>query len=157
MRLEAWCSAAGAACVLLAVRGGCQATTSPAAQQITPLLAQQVQAANAHDTDRFLARYVHDSTFVLVFNAQVIHGFAAVRAQQLKWWNNGQSDVVYSERAPAEFTVVSPSVVLVIQELSSRRALPTGTTASGDFVATTVWQKRPDGWRVVQAHESTTH
>jgi ketosteroid isomerase-like protein len=154
MKLEFLYGAAVAACVSF-THSGAQPATSPAVRAIEPLLNQQMQAANAHDTDRFLAAYVHDSTFDLVFNGQVIHGFAAVRAQQLQWWNNGQSDVVYTERAPAVFTVVSPSVVLVIQELSSRRTLPTGGTAGGDFVATTVWQKRSDGWRVVQAHEST--
>jgi ketosteroid isomerase-like protein len=157
MKLESLCGAAVVMCLSLAAPASAQITTSTAVRAIEPLLTQQLQAANAHDTDRFLASYLHDSTFVLVFNTQVIRGFAAVRAQQLKWWNNGQSDVAYSERAPAEFTMVNPSVVLVIQQLSSSRALPTGKTASGDFVAMTVWQKRAEGWRVVQAHESTGH
>jgi ketosteroid isomerase-like protein len=132
-------------------------SVSSAQRAIEPLLAQQMDAANAHDTDRFLASYVHDSAFVLVFNDQVIRGFAAVRDQQLKWWNNGKSDVAYSERAPSEFTVVTPTVVLVTQELSSKRTLPSGEVRGGDFVATTVWQRRPEGWRVVAAHESTAH
>jgi ketosteroid isomerase-like protein len=122
---------------------------------IAPLLAAQLRAANAHDTDRFLASYVHDSTLVLVFNGHVIRGFAAVREQQLAWWQNGASDVAYSERAPADFTILDPTVVLVMQELTSKRTLPVGGATTGDFVATTVWQKRGDGWRVVEAHEST--
>lgn len=157
MKLKPLCGTAVVVCLTLAAPASAQVTTSTAVRAIEPLLTQQLQAANAHDTDRFLASYLHDSTFVLVFNTQVIRGFAAVRAQQLKWWNNGQSNVAYSERAPAEFTMVNPSVVLVIQQLSSSRTLPTGKTASGDFVAVTVWQKRAEGWRVVQAHESTGH
>jgi uncharacterized protein (TIGR02246 family) len=158
MKLEPLRAAAVVVCLSLAAPAGAQVTTtSTAVRAIEPLLTQQMRAANAHDTDRFLASYLHDSTFVLVFNTQVIRGFAAVRAQQLQWWNNGQSDVAYSERAPAEFTMVNPSVVLVIQQLSSSRTLPTGKTASGGFVAMTVWQKRADGWRVIQAHESTGH
>lgn len=156
MTRGAWQGALSLACAMLAARAHGQ--SAPAAQrEIEPLLAQQMEAANAHDTDRFLTSYLHDSTFVLVFNDQVIHGFTAVREQQLKWWNNGKSDVVYSERAPSELTVVSPSVVLVTQQLSSKRTLPSGETRGGDFVATTVWQRRPEGWRVVEAHESTGH
>ncbi len=156
MTSGAWQGALSLVCAMLAGQAHGQ-SAPPAQREIEPLLSQQMEAANAHDTDRFLTSYLHDSTFVLVFNNQVIHGFAAVRDQQLKWWNNGKSDVVYSERLPSEFTVVSPTIVLVTQQLSSKRTLPTGETRGGDFVATTVWQRRPEGWRVVEAHESTGH
>lgn len=128
-----------------------------AERAIRPLLAEQMQAANAHDTDRFLAHYARDSALVLVFNTDVIRGYAAIRAQQLRWWNNGKSDVAYSEREPALFTVVTPDVVVVTQQLQSRRTLPSGATASGDFVASSVWQHAAGGWRIVAAHESTAH
>jgi ketosteroid isomerase-like protein len=156
MKRGAWHGALSFVCAMLATSA--QAQSAPAAQrEIEPLLVQQTEAANAHDTDRFLTSYLHDSTFVLVFNDQVIHGFTAVRDQQLEWWNNGKSDVVYSERAPSEFTVVTPTVVLVTQQMSSKRTLPSGETRGGDFVATSVWQRRSEGWRVVEAHESTGH
>ncbi len=151
-----WYGAASLAWAVLPAVALCQSVSS-AQREIEPLLARQLDAANAHDTDRFLGSYLHDSAFVLVFNDQVIHGFTAVHDQQLKWWNNGKSDVVYSQRAPNEFNVVVQTVVLVTQQLSSKRTLPSGEVRGGDFVATTVWQRRPEGWRVVAAHESTGH
>jgi ketosteroid isomerase-like protein len=123
--------------------------------EIQPLLDEQLLAANAHDTDRFLAAYLHDSTLVLVFNGTITTGFAAVRDLQLKWWNYGKSDVVYSARGPATFRMLGPDAAVVTQSLVSRRTGPDGAVVTGDFTATTVWQKRPEGWRVVQAHEST--
>jgi ketosteroid isomerase-like protein len=134
--------------------GAACAQTDPQAE-IRPLLDDQLLAANAHDTDRFLAAYLHDSTLVLVFNGVVTTGFTAVRDLQLKWWNNGRSDVVYSERGPAMFRVLTPDVVVVTQPLGSRRTGADGAVVTGAFTATTVWQKLPEGWRVVLAHEST--
>jgi uncharacterized protein (TIGR02246 family) len=134
--------------------GTAHAQAGPQAE-IQPLLDEQLLAANAHDTDHFLATFLHDSTLTLVFNGVVTTGFTAVRELQRKAWNNGNSDVVYSARAPAMFRVLNPEVVIVTQEMTSRRTGADGTVRTADFVATTVWQKGPDGWRVVQAHEST--
>lgn len=134
-----------------------EAQSTPTAQerQIQPLLDEMVVAANAHDTDRFLAPYAHDADFVFVFNGDVTTGFANLRALQLKFWNNGQTDVVYTRRGPATFTVLTPTVVLVTDLLSSRRTLPTGEIKTTDVTVTMVWQKRPEGWRIVQMHESS--
>ena len=108
-----------AAAVMLLPRGAvAQAATTPRAA-IQAVLDQQTAAANALDTDRFLAAYRHDSTLVMVFNGAVIVGFDSVRAAQLRWWNNGKSDVVYSRRGPAIYTVLTPDVVVVTQPLAS--------------------------------------
>jgi hypothetical protein len=54
-----------------------------AEQQILPLLNEQMVAANAHDTDGFLAMYVHDASLILAVNGQVIRGFDNLHEQQL--------------------------------------------------------------------------
>ncbi len=126
-------------------------------RQIEPLLSELTLAANAHDTDRFLATYLHDSTFVFVYNGVVVNGFDAVRAQQLKAWNNGKSDVVYSSHGAIEFAVLSPDIAVVVEPMAARRTLPGGQVSVADFAVTMIWQKRPEGWRIVQAHESTAH
>lgn len=131
-----------------------QAAPTPV-QQIQPILDQQMAAANAHDTDRFLADYLHDSTLVLVFNGTVTTGFDSVRALQLKWWDHGKSDAVYTSREAPIFRVLTPDAVVVTQPLASRRTGPDGKTVTGDFTSTSVWQKLPQGWRVVAVHEST--
>ena len=133
------------------------ATTLSVRRQIEPILQEQMLAANAHDTDRFMAAYLHGASLVFVFNGVVYNGWNDLEAQQLKWWNNGKSDVAYVQRGSAEFTVLSPDVAIVMSPLESRRTLPSGEVSLGQFAVTMVWQKRPEGWRIVQAHESTVH
>jgi len=133
---------------------------SPSVQQhveqgIRPLLDEMTVAANAHDTDRFLAPYLHQPELVFVFNGDVVTGIDSVRTLQLKWWNNGKSDVVYAERGRAQITALAPNIAIVAQAMKSQRTLPSGEVSSGDFAITQVWQKRPEGWRIIQVHEST--
>jgi uncharacterized protein (TIGR02246 family) len=128
---------------------------SPAQRQIQPLMDEFLAAANAHDTDRFLAPYVHDSTLIFAFNGTVILGFAQMHAMQLKAWNNGNTDVVYSQRAPISYMVLSPDVVVVTWPMGSRRTLPSGEIKVTELVVTMTWQRRSDGWRIVQMHESS--
>ena len=124
-------------------------------QAIRPLLDEMTVAANAHDTDRFLATYLHQPALVFVFNGEVIRGLDSVRTLQLKWWNNGKSDVVYSERDQAQITALTPDIAIAVQAMKSQRTLPSGEVSSGNFAITQVWQKRPEGWRIIQVHEST--
>lgn len=144
------------AMVLIAPGASAQAAPSPV-QQIQPLGAEQLAAANAHDTDRFLANYLHDSTLVMVFNGTVTMGFDSVRALQLKAWNHGKSDVVYRRSGRPIFTVLSPDAVVETSRMSSSRTGPDGKTVTGEFAATSVWRKLPQGWRVVATHESSVH
>lgn len=140
----------------LAVAAGSAAGQTPSPQaEIQPLLDQQMAAANAHDTDRFLKDYVHDSTLVMTFNGMLVQGFDSVRTLQLKWWNNGRSDVHYSATSPPIYTILGPDAAVVTQPLASERTDSTGAVKRGRFVATSVWQRRPDGWTVVAVHEST--
>jgi ketosteroid isomerase-like protein len=132
-----------------------QAPPPSVRREIQPLLDEEMAAANAHDTDRFLVTYVHDSTLVFVFNGVVTRGFTAVREGQLKAWNDGKSDVVYTLREPEAFTELSPNTVLVTELLSSRRTVASGEVRTADFVVSAIWQKRAEGWRVVYVHEST--
>lgn len=124
-------------------------------REIEPLLAEMMMAANAHDTDRFLATYLRDPSLVFTFNGVVTKGWDNVRALQLKWWNNGKSDVAYSYVGVPEFTVLGPDAAVVTTRMSSRRTLPNGGAATGEFAVTMVWQKRAEGWLAVQVHEST--
>ncbi|MGH7330468.1 MAG: hypothetical protein ACREJX_19135, partial [Polyangiaceae bacterium] len=95
-----------------------RATAQAVARAIQPLLDDQLAAANAHDTDRFLRAYLHDSTLVFVFNGVITTGFVNVRAAQLKAWNNGKSDVVYAYNGPANFMVLTADVAAVTESLT---------------------------------------
>lgn len=126
---------------------------SSAEREIQPLLHEQMLAANAHDTDRFLATYLHDPALVFVINGRVIRGFDSLREQQLKWWN--QSDVVYREQAPPQFLRLDDDSILVTEQLASRRTGPDGKPMDGTFAVSGVWRRGRDGWRVIYAHESS--
>jgi uncharacterized protein (TIGR02246 family) len=136
------------------VAAGQSAPAGPQSQ-LQPLMDEEIQAANAHDTDRFLAAYLHDSTLVFVYNGMVVNGFTKLRELQYKAWNSPKTDAVYSVRGPDSYTVLAPDMVLATSLLSSRRTAPTGEIKTGDMVITMVWKKRAEGWRIIQAHEST--
>ncbi len=150
-----WATLVGAVLLGLAARGAAAQTAPSPAEQIAPLLDSQVVAANAHDADRFLKTFVHDSTLVQVFNGEVTLGYPAVRALQLQWWQNGRSDVVYRRAAPPAFLVLDSGAVVVTQPLTAERAGADGRVTSRTIAVTMVWQKRPEGWRVAYQHESS--
>lgn len=94
-----------------------QAQSRPSeAKQILPLLQEQRVAANAHDTDSFLATFLHDASLVFVINGEVIHGFDNLHVQQLKWWNGGKGGATYIEQAPPDFISFNSRTVLVTQQ-----------------------------------------
>ena len=135
--------------------GFCQAqSNSSVADQILPLLTEQLLAANAHDTDRFLAAFLHDASLIFVINGEVIHGFDNLHEQQLKWWNHGKSDATYAEQTPPDFISLSSKTALVTQQLASYRTMPDGKPSEGRLVVSTIWRRLPTGWRVIYCHES---
>ena len=140
--------------VLLA--GSASAATPPVSvqQQIKTLSDDMARAANAHDTDRYMALFAHDPNLVFAINGRVIHGWDALHAQQLKWWRNGKSDVVYTQSGATGFMPLDADAVVTTQTLSSRRTGPDGKISTGSFVVTSIWKKLPQGWRIVYGHES---
>jgi uncharacterized protein (TIGR02246 family) len=110
--------------------------------------------ANTHDTDAFMNRFAHDATLVFCFNGQVIHGFDAFREQQLKWWSNGKTDVVYTRAAEPEFVQVAPDVMIVSLVEASTRTAPDGTKRKGTAALSLVWKKTSAGWEIIYGHES---
>lgn len=127
---------------------------SSAARQILPLLREQLVAANAHDTEKFLANFLHDTSLTFVINGEVIRGFDNLHERQNKWWNYGKSDAAYIEQTPPDFVSLNSKTVLITQQLASRRTMPDGKPSEGKFVVTTVWRRVPAGWRVIYCHES---
>jgi ketosteroid isomerase-like protein len=146
--------------LLLAPLAGFASSPSAAQQQIQALLDQQMLAANAHDTDRFLASYLHGPELIFMLDGltpdpTVIHGFAALRTQQLKWWQ--KTDAVYRANGPVQFQPIGPDAEIVTEPLASRRTSPSGQAVDSPFVITMVWKRTPAGWRVLYAHESWMH
>src|SRR5271165_3397367 len=125
--------------------------------EVAPLLAEMGAAANAHDVERHVGFYAHDPAVTLIYNGQAIVGWEAIRDKQAEWWKNGKTDVVYTMQGAPDIRVAGPGLVVTTIFMESRRTMPSGEIAENSFVASALWQKRADGWRVIYAHESTTH
>ncbi|MBU6199952.1 MAG: nuclear transport factor 2 family protein [Xanthomonadaceae bacterium] len=123
-------------------------------QSIEPVMAKMFAAANAHDTDAFMAPYLRSQNFVFAINGEVIRGWDALHAQQLKWWNDGKSDARYTQNGSPQFLALGTDVELVTWPLAAHRTGPDGKAIEYNFVVTYVWQRLPQGWRIVQGHES---
>jgi ketosteroid isomerase-like protein len=143
-----------AASFVIALAANGQAPTPQ--QQLAPIVHEMEMAANVHDTDRFMAAYLHQPTLIFVINGEIIHGWDDLRTQQLKWWLNGKTDVVYTPAGAPEYTVLKSDTVLLTLPLASSRTAPDGQISKGSLVVSMLWEKLPEGWRIVYAHESST-
>jgi ketosteroid isomerase-like protein len=128
-----------------------------ARSEVAPLLAEMGAAANRHDVEGHVGFYAHDPAVTLIFNGTPLSGWETIRDKQREWWNGGETDVVYSIEGKPDFQVPAPSVVIATLVMKSKRTLPGGEVKEGEFAVSSVWQKRPEGWRVIYSHESTTH
>ena len=124
---------------------------------IRAALSAMQDAANAHDTDRFMIWYLHDNSLVITFNGDTVRGWQAIRNQQLAWWENGKSKAVYSEEQRPEITMQGADVATTIQWLKVHGPTLDGKAKRARLVVTSVWKQRPEGWRIVLAHESVRH
>ncbi|MGA2186985.1 MAG: nuclear transport factor 2 family protein [Steroidobacteraceae bacterium] len=124
--------------------------------EVAPLLAEMGAAANAHDIDRHVGFYAHDPSVILIVDGEAITGWDAVRAKQAEWWRNGKTDVVYTLKGKPDFRVPAPGLVVTTLFMTSHRTLPSGAVSDGAFAVSSLWQKRPEGWRVIYSHESST-
>lgn len=143
-----------AALALIPLRASAEEQAMPSTEQLQPLLEEMLLAANAHDTDRFMAVYANSPALVVTFDDMTMHGWKTVRDQQLEWWNGGTSDAVYRLRAAPTVTPISEDVIATLQSMDVTSTAPDGTKATMQVVATSVWRKLPEGWRIVLAHES---
>ncbi|MEO6969009.1 MAG: hypothetical protein ABI132_11245 [Rhodanobacteraceae bacterium] len=89
------------------------------------------RAANAHDTDAFMAPFLHQPSLVFVIDGETIRGWDALHAQQLKWWRNGKSDAVYTPSGNAEFMPLAADLMLTTTTHASRRTLANGKASNG--------------------------
>jgi ketosteroid isomerase-like protein len=145
------------ACMIFSTAAFAAPVPATVQEQLKPLLAEMMLAANAHDADRFMAAYAHDEKLVVTFDDMTMHGWQVVRDQQLQWWDNGKSNAIYSQSAAPEITVISATVLSTLQSMTVTSTAPDGTKRNAKVVATSIWKKLPEGWRIVVAHESLIH
>ena len=122
--------------------------------EITPLFVEMQAAANAHDTDRHVSFYAREPSLIFIINDQRITGWEALRDKQRQWWKDGKTDVVYTQVGEPDYTMLGPGLVMLTYFMTSHRTLPSGDMSVSGFGISALWQKRPEGWRIIYAHES---
>lgn len=125
-----------------------------ATAEIMPRLQAMEAAANAHNADRHVSYYAHDPQLLFVMNDQAIVGYDALLKQQRTWWKDGHTDVKYVIDGKPDFRMPAPGLVMVTYFLSSHRTGPDGKTQHSRFGISALWQQRPEGWKIIYAHES---
>lgn len=120
---------------------------------VAALLEALDAAASAKDVDRFLSFFVDGPDFAFAFNGAVRTRPADVRAFHVSAW----ADVAALEfRTTIERIAFPAEDIAVVAGLGrSQRTLKTGEARSGMYALSLVVIRRPEGWRVLQAHEST--
>jgi ketosteroid isomerase-like protein len=146
-----------AALILLSVAGlgaGPADDLAKAKAEIAPLDKAMRDAANAHDSVKHVSYYANDPMLLFVINTRAIVGFDALLAQQKVWWLDGKSDAVYSPVGEPDYRLVAPGLVMETYFLTSHRTTD-GKPRDTKFGVSALWQHRPEGWKIIYAHEST--
>jgi ketosteroid isomerase-like protein len=125
--------------------------------EILPLFEAMQAAANAHDADKHVSFYARDPGLQFVINDRLIEGYDALLRQQREWWQNGKSDVIYTLVGEPSFRMPAPGLVMTTYFLTSRRTMEDRTVRNTRFGISALWQRRPEGWRIIHAHESTVN
>ena len=120
---------------------------------VAALLEALDAAASAKDVDRFLSFFVDGPDFAFAFNGAVRVSPAEVRAFHVAAW----ADVAtLAFRTAIERLAFPAENIAVVTGLGrSERTLKSGEARSGLYALSLVMIRRKEGWRVLQAHEST--
>jgi len=118
-------------------------------EAITAVLNAQESAWNRGDVDAFLVGYWHSAELTFSGSSGVARGWAGVLARYKKNYPDkaamGQLD--FSE---LEFRFLGPDAALVLGRWHLKRE---NDDLGGVF--SLVWQRFPDGWRIIHDHTST--
>jgi ketosteroid isomerase-like protein len=122
--------------------------------EILPLINAMEAAANDHDAEKHVSFYAKDPSLLFVINDRAIIGWDALLKQQQQWWHDGKTDVKYELIGKMDFQMPAPGLVMLTYFLRSHRTLSDGQTSDSRFGISLLWKKRPEGWRIIYAHES---
>jgi ketosteroid isomerase-like protein len=125
-------------------------------QQVGSLLAEMEASANAHDTDRHLAAYSKDSALTFIINGEIIRGWEALRERQRQWWSDGKATGVYEYLGKPTFEAFGENLGPTTHLIAARASLADGQVRERQLAFTALWSRRPEGWRIICAHESST-
>jgi uncharacterized protein (TIGR02246 family) len=129
-----------------------QAESVPHAE-ITALIADLDAAASALDVDAFLRFLAEGPDFAWTFNGRLVTTQAEVRAMHQASWSKLARATFRTDVRHVAF--VAPGVAVLSATGHSERTAKSGEARSGDYALLLVLTRGPDGWRVLQGHEST--
>ncbi len=122
---------------------------------VTPLLAELEASANAHDTDRHMAAYARDPALTFVFNGVIVRGWDQLRELQRQWWSDGKATGSYRYVGDPMVELVGEDAGITTILIAATREAEDGTIIAKQLAYSAVWRKRPEGWRITFAHESS--
>jgi uncharacterized protein (TIGR02246 family) len=129
-----------------------QAESVPHAE-VVALVAELDAAASALDIDAFLHFLAEGPDFAWTFNGRLVTSEAEVRAMHVGAWSKLGRATFHTDVRHVAF--VAPGVAVLSATGHSERTTKAGESRSGDYALLLVLTRGPDGWRVLQGHEST--
>jgi ketosteroid isomerase-like protein len=145
---------------ILAVPAAADTMESRVQAEIMPSFEAMQAAANVHDADAHVGYFAKDPKVIFVAGDRRIIGWQAILDQQRKWWPGGRIqtgsgvETPYTLTAGPDFIVLDPRSALLSFMLDAPKTNADGTRIDRTIGVSQLWQKRPEGWRVIYAHES---
>ena len=113
--------------------------------QVAAAMAASAAAWNAGDLNRFTAAYAEDATFIT--RDAVLRGRSEIAARYAPLFAKGSARGQLTVQ-PVAFRTLGPAQQLLV----ARWTL--GGAAQDVGMRTTIWERRPQGWRIVADHAS---
>lgn len=129
--------------------------------EIMPAFERMQAAANRHDADAHVAYFARDPRLIFLVGDRRIVGWKALLEQQRKWWPEGRIDpqtgqLPYKLIEGPDVIVLDARSALLSFMLDAPKANADGKTVDRTLAVSQLWQKRPEGWRVIYAQEAAT-
>jgi uncharacterized protein (TIGR02246 family) len=117
--------------------------------ELRRLLEQSARAWNAGDLEGFLITYAQDSATTFLTVRGLTHGYAAIRDRYAARFEPG------AERDSLRFTDIELRLLGPDHVLNTARyVLMRGDSVTAEGPFTVVWERRPEGWRMIHDHSS---
>ncbi len=100
--------------------------------------------------------YARDPGLIFIINGEIIRGWETYRDKQRGWWDDGRAVGTYKYVGEPSYETLGEHSGLTTLLMDGRKHLPDGQVGERRIAFTALWNKRPEGWRITYAHESTT-
>lgn len=142
-------------CALIAMAVSCAAVTptfrTTDRQAITALLEEQRQAWNRGDIPAFMEGYIHSDELVFTSRAAIRRGWQETHDRYLERYGNDASTMGTLSLEVIDLKALGADGAVMLGRFSL-----TGVEAPASGVFTIVFERRPEGWRIVHDHTSAT-